>query len=117
MAIHIEIEESPNSAASEQFVFNELGRPRRVSALRVDVGGREALCDVTGVGRGGEWVPAVGVKVADSSDGHAFLIHGGEWGIRLKPRGAGAWDLKAKDQWGEPFKVYGSEDDIVYENA
>ena len=115
--MQIEVEDNPNCHGSEQFVFNELGKERNVTAIRVEKDGREALCDVTAVDRGGVWVKARCVKVADSSDGHAFLIHGGSWGIRLKPQvsGNGAWDLKAADQWGEPFKVYGSEDDIIYE--
>lgn len=118
MALHIATEESPNGPASDEFVFNELGKPRRVEALKVDIRGRETLCAVTGVGRGGTWVPATAVKVADSSDGHAYLIHGGEWGLRLKPRDSReGWSFEAKEQWGEPFKVYGSEDDIVYEKA
>ena len=118
-AMQIEVEESPNCPGSEQFVFNELGKPRTVKAIRAERGGREVLCDVIGVDRDGKWLEARGVKVADSSDGHAFLIHGGLWGIRLRVQDAksGAWDLRAKEQWGEPFKVYGSEDDIIYENG
>ena len=117
MAMQIEVEESPNGPGSDQFVFNELGKPRAVAAIRVEMNGRETLCEVTGVGRGGKWLKAHGVKVMDSSDGHAFLIHGGEWGIRLRPQSpqSAAWDFEAKEQWGEPFKIYGSEDDIIYE--
>ena len=116
-AMQIEVEESPNCPASEQFVFKELGKPRVVKAIRVEISGRDTLCDVAGVGRGGEWLKAQVMKVADSSDGHAYLIYGAQWGIRLRPQASQseAWDLQAKDQWGEPFKVYGSEDDIVYE--
>ena len=117
-AMRIEVQESPNCQGSEQFVFNELGRSRPVAAIRVDRDGREELCDVIGVGRAGAWLKAQCVKVADSSDGHAFLIHGGDWGIRLKPRSLSnePWGFEARDQWGEPFKVYGSEDDIIYAN-
>ena len=117
--MQIEVEESPNCPGSEQFVFKELGKPRSVAAIRAQVGGRETVCEVTGVGRGWEWLTAHCVKVADSSDGYAYLIYGAQWGIRLKPLAPRkeAWDFKAKDQWGEPFKVYGSEDDIIYENS
>ena len=114
--MQIEVEESPNCPGSDQFVFNELGNPRPVSALRVEIGGRETVCEVVGVGRGGEWLEAHCVKVADSSEGHAFLIYGAAWGIRLKPQKLieEPWDFRAKDQWGEPFKVYGSEEDIIF---
>ena len=114
--MQIDVEASQNVSQSEQFVFNELGRPRRVQALHVELGGRETRCEVTGVDRGGVWVPARAVKINDSSEGHAYLIYGGEWGIRLKT-GAGPWDLSDDAQWGEPFKVYGSEDDIIYADA
>ena len=123
--MQIDVEAGPNVPSSEQFVFNELGRPRRVQALRVELGGREMRCEVTGVApaneasagtRGVRWVPARAVKINDSSEGHAFLIYGGEWGIRLKS-GPGPWDLSDRAQWGEPFKVYGSEEDIIYADA
>ena len=115
-SMRIDVEESPNGCFSEQFVFKELGKPRPVLALRAQVSGGETLCDVTGVETGGKWVRAYGVKVADSSEGHAYLIYGGLWGIRLRPKDfvSENWDFSSKNQWGEPFKVYGSEEDIVY---
>ncbi len=117
--MQIEVEESPNGPGSEQFVFKELGTPRPVTAIRVEINGRETVCEVIGVGTGGEWLKAQCVKIADSSEGHAFLIYGGIWGIRLKPRkwSEEPWDFKAKDQWGEPFKIYGSKEDIIYETS
>ena len=114
--MQIEVEESPNGPASEQFVFKELGTRRRVKAIRAELAGRETVCDVTGVEPGPRWTPASCVKVADSSDGHAFLIYGGGWGLRLKAADDAQrpWDLGDKTQWGEPFKIYGNEDDIIY---
>ena len=114
--MQIEVEENPNCAGSEQFVFHELGRPRPVSAIRTGEGKKEALCDVVAVERGGEFGRAFAVKIADSGAGYAYLIYGGLWGIRLRPRrfGSEGWGLLNKAQWGEPFKIYGSEDDILY---
>lgn len=113
--MQIQVEENPNSPGSEQFVFKELGGPRPVKALVVEIGGREKIYSVTGVEPGGRWTTAIGIKIADSSEGHAFLIRGGEWGIRLKPEKPDSpWDLGDKDQWGEPFKIYGSQEDIIY---
>ena len=114
--MQIEVEESPNGAASEQFVFKELGKPRAVRAIRAEVKGKETVCEVTGVEPGPRWTQTYGIKVADSSEGHAFLIYGGAWGIRLRPENSvqRSWDFSSGDQWGEPFKVYGSEDDIIY---
>ena len=113
--MQIQVEENPNSAGSEQFVFKELGRPRPVKALVIGAKGNEKVFSVAGVEPGGCWVTARGLKIADSSDGHAFLIHGGAWGIRFRPENpVRPWDFGDKDQWGEPFKIYGSEQDIIY---
>ena len=116
--MNIEVEQSPNGPSSEQFVFKELGKPRRIEAIRVEIRGRETLCEVTGVERGGKWMSAHSIKIADSSEGHAFLIYGGSWGIRLRPEpfSKESWDLSNSNQWGEPFKIYGSEEDILYAN-
>ena len=114
--MQIDVEESPNGAASQQFVFKELGKPRPVRAIRAEVAGRETVCEVTGVEPGPRWTQVYGVKIADSSEGHAFLIYGGAWGIRLRPEGPARapWDFANADEWGEPFKIYGSEEDIIY---
>jgi hypothetical protein len=112
--MQIDVEASFNWPAPEQFVFNEIGKPRKIRAIRAEWDRRETICEVTGVGAGGIWTDAMAVKINDSSEGHAFLIYGGEWGIRLKPEGAGPWDLSDARQRGEAFKVYGSEEDIFY---
>ena len=113
--MNIEVEESLNGPFREQFVFKELGKPRPVKAIIAEVKGKETVCDVTGVERGGKWVRPYGLKIADSSEGHAFLIYGGAWGIRLKSAThAEPWDFSSANQWGEPFKIYGSEADIIY---
>jgi hypothetical protein len=114
--MQIEVEENPNCRGSEQFVFLELGKPRPVSAIRTGEGKKEALCDVVAVEAGGKFGRAFAVKIADSGAGYAYLIYGGVWGIRLRSNSIGlqAWDLLSEGQWGEPFKIYGSEDDILY---
>ena len=110
------VEDNPNCRGSEQFVFSELGPHRAIKGIKVLERGTEIFCDVTGVGRGGVFVDAHAVKIADSGAGFAFLIYGGGWGIRLRPEAyaAEAWDLSNKRQWGEAFKIYGSEEDIIY---
>ena len=115
--MRIEVEESQNGPASEQFEFKELGKSRPVRAIRAEWQGKEILCDIIGVAQAGEWTQVQALKIADSSEGHAFLIHGGAWGIRLRPApySLEPWDLSNPHQWGEPFKIYGSEEDIFYE--
>ncbi len=114
--MNFEIEANPNCAENQQFVFNELGKPELVRAILVGNEGDESECDVIGVDDGGRWTQAMAVKIADSSDGIAYMIYGGLWGIRLRPekfRGE-PWDLANKRQWGEPFKIYGRKEDIFY---
>ena len=114
--MHIEIEANPNCLESQEFVFKELGTPEPVRAILTGDEGKETECEVKGVDAGGRWMPAMAVKIADSSDGIAYMIYGGAWGIRLRPVKFGhePWDLSSKNQWGEPFKIYGKKEDILY---
>ena len=114
--MNIEIEENPNCGSCDQFVFRELEPPRRIKGIRVMDHGKETSCDVTGVEKDGRFVDAFAVKVADSGAGFAFVIHGGAWGIRLRPEAYSkeTWDLSNAHQRGEPFKLYGEEEDILY---
>jgi hypothetical protein len=110
------IQDNPNCGGTEQFVYRELGKPRPIKGIKAEERGQEVLLDVTGVAHGDAWVPAQAVKIADSGNGFAFLIFGGEWGIRLKPNWHKAgWDFKDPRQWGEPYKIYGDENDILFE--
>ncbi len=117
--IKIEVEPNPNCRENAEFVFSLLGAPRPIRGVRVGKTGEETDCELTGVDAGGVWVEARAVKVTDSGAGYAYLIYGGGWGIRLKP-GSHAeepWDLSNPRQWGEPFKLYGSADDILYSES
>ena len=113
----IEVVENPNCGGTEQFEYRELGSVRSIKAIRALDRGKEVVLEVVGVTEGPAWEGAKCVKVADSGAGFAFLIFGGSWGLRLKPDWHKApWDLSDPKQWGEPFKIYGSEADIVYAN-
>ena len=114
--MHLVMESNPNCPENQEFVFKELGNPELVRAILTGEEGKEVECDVTGVDAGGHWIPARAVKIADSSDGIAYMIYGGEWGIRLRPVkfSQEAWSLSNKNQWGEPFKIYGKQEDILY---
>jgi hypothetical protein len=114
----VEIEDNPNTRGCDQFVYAEIGAPKRLKAILAEDRGVETLYDVSGVGADGAFGPAFAVKITDSSDGFAFLIYGAEWGIRLRAGAAAEpWDLENPRQWGEPFKIYGSEADLVYEQG
>ncbi len=114
--MQIEIESNPNCEGSEQFEFKTLGSPRPVSAIRIGPEGKESMCDIIGVEKDGSFIGAFAVKIADSGSGYAYFISGGAWGIRLRPAEfqKEPWDLSDRHQWGEPFKIYGSETDIIY---
>ena len=116
LTLQIEIELNPNCEGSEQFEFKTLGPPRPVSAIRIGSEGKESICDIIGVEKDGSFTGAFAVKIADSGSGYAYLISGGAWGIRLRPVEylEELWNLSNRHQWGEPFKIYGSEEDLVY---
>lgn len=114
--MQIEVEPNPNCQGSEQYVFNELEETRPIRGIRVEDRGKEIECEVTGVAPGGRWVQAFATKVTDSGNGIAYLITGAEWGIRIRPSRLAVepWNLTNERQWGEPFKVYGDAEDIIY---
>ena len=114
--MQVEVQSNPNCEESEQFVFNELDAPKPIRGIKMVDRGLETHCDVIGVTADGQWKTAHAVKITDSGSGYAFLIYGGDWGIRLRPTlfQKESWDLTNKHQWGEPFKIYGSTEDILY---
>ena len=86
--------------------------------MRIHREGEAILYWVTGIESNGIPCPATAQKVSDSGGGVSVLIYGGAWGIRFKPVGfeEEPWDLNNPDQWGEPYKFYGDETDLVYED-
>lgn len=109
----VAVEDNPNCAGCGVMRFRTLSLPRRVEAVvyHADEGVR---CRVTGWGPEGA-VPAVAQKVADSGDGVAWLVRGGEWGLRLTPESdPGAWDLEADGQWGEPYLIVADAGDMAF---
>lgn len=121
--MQVEIEDNPNTRGCDQFVFAEIGAPRALKGIRAEpvrrqagTAGLETLYDVVAVGRDGAFGAAYAVKIADSGEGFAYLIYGDAWGIRLRPAVTPEpWDLANPRQWGEPFKIYGSEEDLIYQ--
>jgi hypothetical protein len=119
--MYIEVEENPNCPAPISARFKELGPARLVKQVRVEGrSGGEELCSVTG------WCddpdlplcPAYAQKVEESGMGTAYLVYGGNWGIRLKPaRLLEGWDISSPDQWGEPFLLLGDPRSIVFVDA
>lgn len=121
MGVYLEIEPNENSRDSVSMRFKELGPPRPIRQVRItDQPGGPVLCWVTG------WrddpkdplCPALAQKVEESGMGQAFLVYGGNCGVRFKPASLNeAWDLTSPNQWGEPFLLLGSAQALVFEDG
>jgi len=112
--ILIEIPDNPNCAAVELRIFHELEPAQRVSQVRlIHDGELPQWYDVTGWTASAQPCPAWLQKVDDSGDGVAFLLHGGEAGVRLRPAGTREpWSGTVLQQWGEPFLIVGDRADV-----
>lgn len=98
------IEENPNCRPDER-VFPTSGTSRTVKKLNVKKpGGGEGWHEVIGVGSDKSFQPAQALQMEDSSAGVAWLIFGGDWGLRFKSNDQ-PWSLDDTQQWGEPFLV------------
>jgi hypothetical protein len=85
------------------------------------MGGKDVDCDVAGVDEGGGFVEARAVKIADSGAGFAYLIYGGDGGIRLRPAEhdlstGHPWSLDDPLQWGESHMVLSDAEDVILDD-
>ncbi len=115
----LEVEENPNCKGMDMMRFKELGPARRLVQVRLN----DRIPE-------GEWYwitgwantqddphcPAYGRPIEDSGIGMAYLVYGGNCGIRLKPVNiTEEWDLNSPHQWGEPYLVLTSLQDLRFE--
>jgi hypothetical protein len=107
--IILEVDDNPNCSAMSLRVFHELEPPRPISHVRLErEPGAARWYQVTGWTMGAAPCPARLQKVDDSGEGVAFLVYGGDAGLRLQAADAAApWSLESADQWGEPFLLLG----------
>lgn len=114
---YVDVESNPNSPMSANQVFRNMDTPFRIAQVRIYEGEPEGqLCAITGWSSkdGGTPVDSYAVRIEDSSQGEAFLIYGGDWGIRLRPAEEdAAWSPDNGSQWGEPYLVLADAEDIV----
>ena len=95
--VFIQIEENPNCDAMEGQIFQPRTEPRAVTHVRQ----QDAWCEITGLNEGSVSAPAMACLIDDSGEGAAWLVFGGDWGLRLKePSGR---------EWGEPFLLFGPD--------
>jgi hypothetical protein len=112
--IAIEIPDNPNCEAVDLRVFHDVDAASPVAQVRLARDGETPRwCDVTGWTTAGRPGPARLQKVDDSGEGTAFLLYGGDAGVRLRPAdGAGPWRLDDAAQWGCPFLLLTDLDDV-----
>lgn len=104
--IILDIPPNPNCDATER-VFHDVETARPVARIRLErARGVAAWYDVTGWTRAGTPCPALAQKIDDSGEGVAFLIYGGDAGLRFRPADSGEpWDLQNAHQWGDAFLI------------
>ena len=112
----LEVENNPNFDGSYFVRFKELEPPRPVTHVKsYDRTPRGEWCEVTGWCDDPDqpFCPAYAQKVEDSGAGLAFIIFGGNWGIRLKSEDSiGEWNLYDAEQWGEGYLLISEERDL-----
>ena len=111
----IEIPENRNCAAVAMRVFHDLEPPQPLTQVRLQrtSGEPPAWYAITGWTSAGTPCPASLQKVEDSGEGVAVLLTGGDAGIRLKPAGSDEpWGLNASQQWGEPFLLLATTENM-----
>jgi hypothetical protein len=117
--IFLDVEPSENWPDSLQLVFSALEGPKPVRQVRlyhqVSDG---ALYEITGWTLEGRPCPAFSVAVEDSGQGRAYLIYGGNGGIRMRPPTSDPstthpWSLDDPAQWGESHMLLSDAADII----
>ena len=116
-SISLEVEDNDNCYGLPMRTYETLGRPVVVTQVRVaGPVGPEDVHWVTGWQSEGDGTPcpAFYVPVSDSGEGAAYLLYGGDWGVRFKPLDSDEeWSAETPGQWGEPYLLLGDPSDIV----
>lgn len=113
----LSLDENPNCEGMDDRRYKTIGPPRKISHIKIyDEDPEGVLCQVTGWSDQAEapTCPVYAQKIEDSGDGEAILIFGGPWGLRLKPTNPEEWSLNNPRQWGEPFLILDSTEDLTF---
>ena len=117
MYTHVQVETNDNSLMSADQVYKNLSEPFPVVNVRIyDGGPGGTLCAVVGWSSsgGGTPVEAYAVQVEDSSEGSAYVIYGGDWGLRLRPyQSDEPWSMGDSAQFGETHLVLADREDLT----
>jgi hypothetical protein len=111
---YVDVQPGDNTPMSANQVFKNLSEPVRIGQVRLFEGEPDGtLFSITGWSRDGP-CDVYAVRVEDSSAGAAYLIFGGDQGVRLRPVDSTApWSLEDPDQYGETHLVLADMTDIV----
>ena len=116
MEIALGVEQNDNCFGVPERVFEAQGEKARATRVKAyPPRGAYTWCRITGWGSEGGGTPceAYFVKVGDSGSGTAYLVYGGDWGMRLMPADLNEpWSLESPRQWGEPYMLLGDEGEI-----
>ena len=94
MAVFIQIPENPNCEPVDGQVFQCRTSPRAVTQVRIEHGGSNDWCDITGIDEGDAPCPDRMFDRGFRRGGMLYLVIGGAWGVRLKRPPAGtAWSM------------------------
>ena len=118
--MYIEVEENANCEESVSMRFKELGEARPIQQVNIlDRPEGAVLCWVTGWRDDPERpvCKAYAQKVEESGMGLAYLVFGGNAGIRFKPvQVEEDWDLDSPNQWGEAFLLLNNSRQIIFDD-
>jgi hypothetical protein len=111
------IEANENCEEEGSWRFNALEPPRPVARVRLyDKSPSGQWCRMIGwTGQAGApTCPAMVQKIDDSGLGVAYLVTGGDCGLRLQPADDPApWSLADSRQWGAPYLIVASPRDLA----
>ena len=114
----IDIEENENSGYFPIQVFETQGNPHTATMITVpNIPGSDEPHDVVGwcSDNGGTPCQATAVAVGDSGSGQVLMIHGGDYGIRLRRASSELpWSLESEDQHGEPYMLLATSSNLLF---
>ncbi len=118
-SIYIEVDENANSEYMPLMLYEAHADPVPVTRIILDEPDRQpGIYQVTGWSSegGGSACAAMYAPVSDSGQAVVHLVFGGDWGIRMKPKGStDEWDIDNLDQFGEPYLMLMDESAIILE--
>lgn len=114
------VEANENCAEGGSWRFNAIERPRPVTRVRLyDRTPEGEWCEVVGwmgTARESPTCPALAQKIDDSGLGVAYLVAGGDCGLRVKRADDPApWSVADRRQWGAPYLIVASQNDLATE--